>query len=308
MGLAHRTFPFQDSTAVHYLSQLERSTSLLTLLLVTALLAAWGCQSSGDRPASESLSDAQQALAEGDDATARSLAEDVRDDETHQIQAEQILAELRRERAQDFRDAGDAKQAYHLFLEAASLETRRALRGQDLKDALQSGVEARIATEDLLELGQKALQDRPQDPDIHRVMARSAEETHDTARALRHYLWLFSADSTDLQSGLRLGILYRAEQRPRDAAAVFSRLGEHHPEDTQLTLQQAQTLAELDDFEEARQLFDILLERHPDHPGLLRQIAQFEARRGNNEASQRYTEKAVEASETVDPREMRPLR
>ncbi len=276
--------------------------------IVVSSTAAVGCLSSSEPSPSDMLNEARQAMEDGDDATARTMAEGASQNEAHAAHAEQILAELRRTRAQKHEHAGDYPRAHELFLEAASLESRRALRGQDYKQALINGQRARLEPSTLMAIGDKALQDRPHDPDIHRDIARLAEEQSDARRAITHYLWLFSADDSDLQAGLRLGVLYRGQQRPGDAVAVLSRLIDHHPEDAQIALQLAQAHADQGDHDDARSLFDGLLERFPDHPGLLNQIATFEQQRGNAERAQSYRERAMEASRTTSPQDMRPLR
>ncbi len=276
-------------------------------IAIVLLIGAAGCSASPAAEADEYLEEAKRAHDAERVADARLLAEMALEEGRRQGEARELLAEISRNRAEAMMAEEDYLRAHSAYLDAAELETSRTTRGRDIVGAMEAAEMADLPVEEQLELAFRALEDLPHERDIHRNVARIAEDRGDDSLAAEHYLWLFSADPEDTHSGLRLGIIYLALEQPADAASVLKRVYEQQPENVQAALNLANAYAILRHDDEASELFQHLLDDFPGHPAILRHYAEFEEGRGEREKARRLREKAGEASPGIEPREMRPL-
>ena len=276
--------------------------------VVAALLGLTACSTSSQGAGDEYLAQAQEAQQEDQIAEARVYAELALEEGRREAEARRMLAELARARGEDRTERGDHQGALEAYLKAADYETSPERRGQDLVDALQAAQQAQLPMEERLQLVHRALEDRPHDHELRRKIAHVAEDRGDDATAAEQYLWLFSADPEDIQSGLRLGIIYMALDRPGDAASILQQVYDRQPDNVQAAINLANAYATLRYDEEAAQLFESLLEQFPEHPAVLRHYADFEERRGHHARARQLRQQAQQASPGVEQREMRPLR
>lgn len=274
-------------------------------LSATFLVVACASSSSHD---DEYLREAQRAKEAERVDEARTLAELALEEGRRTGEARELLAALSRTRAAEMTEIGDHLRAHSAYLDAADVEPTRSQRGLDLVDALNAADRAGLPDDALIELAQRALRHRPHDVELHREIARLAEDIGEDALAAEHYLWLFSADPDDTHAGLRLGLIYIALDRPADAASVLQRVYNAQPENVQAALNLANVYATLRHHDKAAELFEDLLEQFPNHPAVLRNYADFEERRGDHARARTLREKAGQATPGVERREMRPLR
>ena len=276
-------------------------------ILTAGLLITGGCtwlSSSDDAHHLEQARQAQQAERIGE---ARIHAEMAVDAGVHQSQAEEILAAASRYRADESYEAGHFRRAHAAYLEAAEYEPSTMRRANDLHRAYRAASQAGLDDDTLYELALDAVELRGDDTQLRRDIARLAEDRADYETAIDHYLWLFSADSTDTDVGLRLGISYLAVDQPVDAIAVLRRVREQAPDNVQAAVNLARAYIDNDRLDDADRLYQQLLEDIPDHPAILRHYAVLKQRLGEHDEARRLRQKAADASPAVEEREMRPL-
>ncbi len=286
-------------------SNLAPSHWLVNVVLI-ALFLVGGCANSKEN-GDDLVDRAQQAKQAEQFDEAQQLAERALEEGKKIHQTQQILADLARRRAAIAVEQDNFADAHQAYVEASELEPSRARRADDLLDAIDAGRNAGMVDADLLPLAVAAVDGRPHDQSLRREIARIAEDQGDRTLAIEHYLWLFSADPDDTRSGLRLGVLYLADDRPADAASVLRRVVDADPDNTQAALNLARALAAISRHDEAAQLYSELSERFPENPAILRQFAAFEEERGNYRRARQLREKAEQAQPGLEPREMRPL-
>lgn len=282
------------------------ASALLVNASLVGIVALGGCATTS-QPADEYIDHAQQAREREQIDRARTYAE-MAVEEGHRVsEAEKILASVARHRAETHFDDGEYHRAIDAFLEAADYEPARLVRARDLRRAFDAAQQADLDDQRLLELGQLVLQENPEDPQLRRDLAHRAEDIGDYAVAVEQYFWLFTADPTDRQIGLRLGISHLAVDDPEAAVSVLRRVRDAHPDDVQVALNLADAYAETDDEYRAETIYRQLLEQFPDHPVVLRRYAEFEHQRGRTDRARQLMDRAAEQSPGIEEREMRPL-
>lgn len=244
----------------------------------------------------------------GDIDEAREKAELAIDDGRREREARELLAALSRTEAREKEADGDHAGAMEAYLQAAEYELKRVRRARDLQSALQAATRAAVPMGDLLELTLLALEDSPDNIELHREAARLAEELDDPQTAHDHYLWLVSADPENMRATFRLGIAFLSLDRPADAAAVLLRVYRADPTHLQAAMNLISAYDDLGRHEDTRELFEELVREFPDQPFILNRFAAFEEEQGNSFRADRLRQRAEDAAHTVEQREMRPLR
>ncbi|WP_230470526.1 tetratricopeptide repeat protein [Lujinxingia vulgaris] len=279
------------------------AATLATLLTTTACAHKPG-------PGELYMADARAALESDRPDEARALAELALDEtdiserdallllaSTHRALAERALAEDRPE------------DAIARLREAASVEPATAQRRTDLRQALTIAAEITLPADRLQPLLSDALVLFPDDPELHRAAARAFEELGRPDDAIAHYLWIWTASPGDRQAGLRLGILLLSEGRHREALPYLNTLYQAHPDDLQVGLNLTDALEHLNRPSRATEVFEELLERIGEQPGLLFRYAAFLERQGRPDDARQMQDRARDAMPALQQRDdMRPLR
>ena len=138
----------------------------------------------------------------------------------------------------------DRRKLYETLLEAAMLEegNKFAEAGEAYSKARQiqpkSNYLGARAGEALLKSGkvdeaiqvtQAQLQESPDDPDLHRVLALSYAEKKDWARSIKHYQIILQASPRDLEALFELSSVYERARRFDDSAKIYQQLIEYDP-------------------------------------------------------------------------------
>ncbi|RVU44133.1 tetratricopeptide repeat protein [Lujinxingia sediminis] len=256
------------------------------------------------------LTDARAALDSDRPDEARALAELALDEEdTSRRDALLLLASTHRALAEKARAEGRPEDAIARLREAAAVEPATAQRRVDLRQALTMAREITLPADRLQPLLTDALNLFPNDPELHRDTARAFEELGRIDDAIAHYLWLWTASPGDRQAGLRLGILLLSEGRHREALSYLNTLYESHPDDLQVGLNLTDALEHLNRPSQATVVFDELLDRLGEQPGLLFRYAAFLERQGRPEDARQMQARARDAMPALEQRDdMRPLR
>lgn len=276
------------------------------LALIAATVVAGGCNSGPDTP--DDLTEAQTALEHGEVEQARQKARAAGGDDADSPRIREFLAQTNRQKARDYEDEGQFQQARSAYLEAAHQEPSRSQRADDLAAAFEAGQQFGAADDEQFELVERLLDYRPGHGEFRRHAARLAEERSDWQAAADHYLWLFTADRSDIQAALRLGISYLSLDRPDDAIPVLEEAHRQQPDNVQVGLNLANAYEQLDRLDDAVELFENLVEHVPEHPGVLRRFARLKRQLGDEQRARRLEQRAIDASPTIEQRdEMRPL-
>lgn len=282
----------------------------MMILMIVASLSSTGCRSSRPHPGDLYLHEATAARERGDLEEARQKARLAIEDGRREREAREFLASIYRNQARSAQEDGDLIAASELFFEAAHIEPSRRRQEHDYRSALAAAENsAQLSERQYLETLERVIEALPGDSDLHFKAARQADDLGDAEKALDHYLWLLSADPDNSQIALRTGINFLSAGRPKDAAAVLKRLYQQEPENFQAAINLVSALQELGEIDEIRALFELLVERFPDQPGLLFRFANFEADQGNHAQAQQLRQQAQQASPAIEEREdLRPLR
>ncbi|TXD38563.1 tetratricopeptide repeat protein [Lujinxingia vulgaris] len=256
------------------------------------------------------MTDARTALEANRPDEARALAELALDEaDTSERDALTLLASTHRALAEQALADERPEDAIAQLREAAAVEPATAQRRADLEQALTIARNITLPADRLQPLLSEALVLLPDDPQLHRDAARAFEELGRPEDAIAHYLWLWTASPGDRQAGLRLGVLLLSEGRHREALPYLSTLYEAHPDDLQVGLNLTDALEHLQRPSQATEVFEELLERIGEQPGLLFRYAAFLERQGRPDASRRMQERARDAMPALEQRDdMRPLR
>lgn len=283
------------------------STTSLSIVLATVVLVMIGCSTPPD--ANQRLEQAHTAHQAERIDEARMLAQAAIELGHDTDRARQVLAAALRDRADEQFDQGLYRRAHQTYLDAADNEPSTRRRARDYTRAFESGRHFGLDNQSQLELAERALQFHSEPVELREHAARLAEDLADYETAVEHYLWLFTADSTDVRVGLRLGISYLAIDRPGDAAAVLQQMFDIKPDNVQIGLNLTRAYQQLDRPQAAVDIFDQLLEHHPQNPGVLRRYARLKQQLGEFERAEQLQRRATEASPSIEEREeMRPLR
>lgn len=271
------------------------------------LLLLGGCTGIGTHPDDLLLRDAYLARETGDLDQALVVAEELREGERHRDEARELLAAIHRQKARGFLAEFQFQEAYDHFLIAADAGLMRARRARDLRGALEASDHLGLSIEEQRQLIRRVLNDDPRDLQLHRKAARLSEELQDRPTAIEHYLYLYSANPGDLRAALRLGVLYQAENRYRDAARVLEEVHLQEPENIQAAFTLLSAWVALHRHTEATNLFEELLRRYPQQPSVYLRFAAYLEEQGHTSRAEQLRYEAQELLPSIEGREMRPL-
>ncbi len=274
-------------------------------LLLASLLLLASC--AGSTPES-TLADARVALDAGNLQVARAKAESVHREDPERKDARAILASVHRELATRNETAGELERAHNAYVRAGELEPRRAMRAQDWWKAYESGRNAGLESRRLGPYLESSLEADPSSAEIHAVAAEHFDLEGDLKAAARHYLWLWEADRTALNIGLRLGGIYSELEEWEDAEAVFRRVLEADPGNVQAKLRLADAYENQRRDKSAREIYLALVEEYPDNAMILFRYADFLEQQGDRERAAAVRAQARGELPGVERREMRELK
>ena len=201
---------------------------------------------------------------------------------------------------------GDLPTAMEALRHAIVAEPSRALR---CPDALAAAViAARLQdNESRLEFVSTAVQSNPSSVEARTAAAAAYDEAGDGPQAIPHYLWLWEADHSKPQYGLRLAALYAAGERHRDASMVYSQVLEIDSGNVQAAFGRIESLTKIDRFDEAERVFKSLLDLYPHNPAVLYRWADFLESRGRQSEADKVRKGAEKKLPGVKRRRMRKL-
>ncbi|MBA2663960.1 MAG: tetratricopeptide repeat protein [Bradymonadaceae bacterium] len=280
---------------------------IIALLLLSSCLVYSSCNHGKDQSKAY-LEDAQEAIRDARWDEAKVMAELALEDHEDHREAREILAHIHRGQAEVAREAGELSIAYQHHADAGAAEPSRMLRAKDYLAAVTLGMEIGRPADELAPLAEQSTMADPTSLSAHLLAAQLWEDTTEPERAIDHYLWAWAADPGQLQTGLRLGILYLGAQRFWDAAGVLGQILESDPQNVQAAVNRADALEQVRDPHGARQVYEDILTHYPDNSAILFRYAGFLERQGELRSSERMRDKARDTMPGVERRQLRELR
>jgi tetratricopeptide (TPR) repeat protein len=272
---------------------------LSTFYLALSLVSCGG-------PQRDYVSESNQALAQGRAKDATQLATLAVEESADKYTARKSLAQAHRAVANQAEAAGDFPAAMEALRNAIAAEPSPALRCPDALAA--ANIAARIQNnERRLEFVGMAVGADPSNEEARKEAAAAYDEAGDPSAAIPHYLWLWEADHSKSNYGLRLAGLYAAENRHRDASVVYAEVLESDPENVQAAFGRIESLSKIKRFDEAERAFKTLLNRYPHNPAVLYRWADFLEFRGRQLEADEVRRGAEKKLPGVKRRRMRKL-
>lgn len=281
--------------------------STFALLLIASILSFVGCNHGPD-PGSAYLADAREAIAQARWNEAQAMAELAVEQQETDREALQTLAEIHRGQAQVALDADEPDIAFQHFQAAAEAEPSRVLRARDLLDAVHAGQLANRPATELAPIATLATRTDSSSTQAHILAARLWEDTPESQNAIDHYLWAWAAEPTQIQHGLRLGILYLTHQQFNDAAYVLGQVLDADPSNVQAAINRAEAFEQARDIHAARHTYQEIIAQFPDNAGILFRYAAFLERIGEHAAANTLRNQAQDTLPGIDRRELRKLK
>jgi len=257
-------------------------------------------------PQRDYVSEANQALSQGRAQDATELATLAVEESADKYAARKALAQAHRGVATEAETNGDLPTAMEALRHAIVAEPSPALR---CPDALAAAViAARLQdNESRLEFVSTAVQSNSSSVEARTAAAAAYDEAGDGPQAIPHYLWLWEADHSKPQYGLRLAALYAAGERHRDASKVYSQVLEIDSGNVQAAFGRIESLTKIERFDEAERVFKSLLDLYPHNPAVLYRWADFLESRGRQSEADKVRKGAEKKLPGVKRRRMRKL-
>jgi len=274
-------------------------SKLSTFYLALSLVSCSG-------PQRDYVSEANQALAQGRTQDATDLATLAVEESADKYTARKSLAQAHRALAKEAEAAGDFSAAMASLRNAIAAEPSPALRCPDALAAAH--IAARIQDSDSrLEFAGMAVGADPSSEEAQIEAAAAYDEAGDASAAIPHYLWLWEADHSKSNYGLRLAGLYAAQNRHRDASVVYAEVLESEPGNVQAAFGRIESLSKIEHFDEAERAFKVLLKRYPHNPAVLYRWADFLEMRGRQREADEVRRSGEKKLPGVKRRRMRKL-
>lgn len=220
----------------------------------------------------------------------------------------ELLAQIYRAQATHQIENGQWEEGCQRTLAAASIEPGRARQLRDYLEALEHCQNANLTTAQLADVAEKASHTDPTSVSARRQAANLWDEAGELDRSVPHYLWLWEADRSQTQVGLRLGTVYATLERFDDAQVILQRVLESDPANVQAALNLAEALEGTGQHQGAYMTYEKLLKDFPENAGILLRFAGFLERRGDGSSADALRRRASQAMPGVEKRNLRPLR
>ncbi len=214
-----------------------------------------------------------------------------------------MLARRYAELAGIYNRSGDVERAISEYQQAIQADPSSLFLKVEL-----AGLYARVSRiGDAIKEAHDVLKVNPDDVDAHRLLARiyaqslgqpqsNAGIAETLMKAIRQYKAVTRLDPKDLESALILGRLYKLNNQPVKAEAIFQRVLNDHPDSSAAIYQLAQLYAENGKFNQTIQLLKKIPINQMD-PGLLGMLGYAQAQVGNYASAQASYQKALQ----IDP-------
>ncbi len=257
-------------------------------------------------PQRDYVTEANQALEQGRADDAMQLATLAVEESADKYSARKSLAKAHRVVAAGAEASGDLPKAMESFGNAALTEPSPALRSPDALSA--AVIAARLQDNDSrLKFVQLAVQSDPSSVEARTAAAAAYDEAGEGPQAIPHYLWLWDADQSNPQYGLRLAALYAQDARHRDASVVYAKVLEIDPKNVQASFGRIESLTKIEQFDEAERSFKSLIDLYPHNPAVLYRWADFLESRGRQREADLVRKGAEKKLPGVKRRRMRKL-
>lgn len=288
-------------------TMLNNSKPTIALLIIALLLAGWSCNRNPD-PSQAYLQDAREAISNAHWSEAQAMAELAIEQKEADRETRETLAEIHRGQAQVALEADEPDIAFQHYLAAGDSEPARVARAHDYLKAVEAGTLANRPATELAPIATRATEADSSATHAHLIAARLWEDTPDSQNAINHYLWAWTTDPTDTQTGLRLGILYLTHQHFNDAAYVLGQVLAADPTNVQAAINRADAFEQNNAPQAARLTYQQILEHFPENAGILFRYATFLERNGEPDAANAIRNQARDTMPGIDRRDLRKLK